>query len=30
MHKKKKGMVIKMSKKKIVVSLGHSALGYTT
>ena len=27
---RKKGMVIKMSKKKIVVSLGHSALGYTT
>ena len=25
-----KGMVIDMSKKKIVVSLGHSALGYTT
>ena len=26
----RKGMVIEMSKKKIVVSLGHSALGYTT
>ena len=29
-RRQKKGMGIRMSKKKVVVSLGHEALGYTT